>query len=70
MPTDLIKSEPVAIDWCFFSARDDAVQYQLIGFCDASTITYAAVIYIIQITPSLVLKLVLPLCSSYFLQCC
>jgi len=40
--TDLMKSMPVATDCCYFSTQDDAVQYQLFGFCDASTIAYVA----------------------------
>ena len=49
LTTDLEKSKPVAIDRYYFSTRDDAVQYQLFGFCNASTITYAAVIYVVEI---------------------
>ena len=50
--TDLMKSKPVAIDRYYFSTQDDTVQYQLFGFCDASTIAYAAVIYIVELASS------------------
>lgn len=52
LTTDLMKSKPVAIDRYYFSIKDEAVQYQLFGFCDASTIAYAAVIYIVELAPS------------------
>ena len=43
LTTALLKSKPVAIDRYFFSTQDTSVQYQLFGFCDASTVAYAAV---------------------------
>ena len=52
LTTALLKSTPVAIDWYYFSTKNNTVQYQLFGFCDTSTVAYAAVIYIVELTPS------------------
>ena len=48
--TDLMKSEPVAMDRHYFTEYNQTRQYQLFGFCDGSTIAYAAVIYLVEVT--------------------
>ena len=52
LTTALLKSTPVAIDRYYFSTKSNTVQYQLFGFCYASTAAYAAVIYIVELTLS------------------
>ena len=52
LTTDLMKSKPVAINRYYFQTQEDTVQHQLFGFYDASTIAYAAVIYVVEITSS------------------
>ena len=50
LTTDLMGSKPVVVDRCYFSTQENAVQYQLFGFCNASTIAYEAVIYMVEVT--------------------
>ena len=46
---DLMRSQPVAIPRCFLSgAPDETKQYRLYGFCDASALAYAAVVYLVE----------------------
>lgn len=46
---DLMRSQPIAIPRCFLSgAPDEMKQYRLYGFCDASTLAYAAVVYLVE----------------------
>ena len=49
LATDLIKSKPVTIDRSYFHKNNQTKHYQLFGFCDASAIAYAAVIYLVEI---------------------
>ena len=46
---DLMRSQLVAIPRCFLSGGpDETNQYRLYGFCDASALAYAAVVYLVE----------------------
>ena len=45
----LARSQPITIPRCFLSGIEDEMKlYRLYGFCDASTVAYAAVIYLVE----------------------
>ena len=44
----LARSQPTTIPRCFLSGVDEMKLYRLYGFCDASTVAHAAVIYLIE----------------------
>ena len=48
--TDLTQSEPISIDRQYFPKHTQINCYQLFGYCDASAIAYAAVIYLVETT--------------------
>ena len=48
--TDLTQSEPITIDRQYFLKHTEMDCYQLFGYCDASAIAYAAVIYLVETT--------------------
>ena len=50
--TDLTQSEPITIDRQYFPKHTQMDCYQLFGYCDASAIAYAAVIYLVETTSS------------------
>ena len=49
--TDLMNSKPMIMDRYYFTEHNLTSTYQLFGFCDASAIAYAAVIYLVEVTP-------------------
>ena len=48
LKSDLMKSKPREI---LFTEYNQVTQYQPFGFCDASIVAYAAVIYLVEVTP-------------------
>jgi len=42
----------MTIDRYYFTKHSQATHYQPFGFCDASIVAYAAVIYLVEVTPS------------------
>ena len=49
--TDLTQSEPITIDRQYFPKHTQMDCYQPFGYCDASAIAYAAVIYLVETHP-------------------
>ena len=52
LTSDLMKSKPMTIERYYFADHSQVTEYQLYGFCNASMVAYAAVIYLVAVTPS------------------